>query len=88
MIRNFTTGATSRLGNISVSTNNFVIAGDGQAAWFHRADGRLVREDLAGGQALVASGQHAWIDSRSGASVAGAFNRLYGGGFGPAGNRG
>jgi uncharacterized protein (TIGR03437 family) len=81
VIHDYASGATTLIGTMLPSRNNFTITGDGKAAWLHRVDGRLVRIAIDSLVATETTGRHAWFAQREGAPVFGSYNHLFGGGF-------
>ena len=81
VVQDFTTGNTTVVAQILSSSGNLVISGNGQWAWVHRVDGKLVRVAIDTLQAIEVPGRHVWISQQEGAPVPGSYNHLYGGGF-------
>jgi len=81
VVHDYGSGATTVIGIMLPSRNNFTITGDGKAAWLHRDDGRLVRIAIDSLVATETPGRHAWFAQREGAPVFGSYNHLFGGGF-------
>jgi uncharacterized protein (TIGR03437 family) len=79
VVHDYAAGTTTVLGQILASGGNFTITGDGNSAWIHRSDGRLVRIGIDTFTATDAGGRHAWVSQRKGAAVFGSYNHLFGG---------
>lgn len=83
VVHDFNTASATVIAQILPSADNLVISGDGNSAWVHRVDGRLVQIAIDGLRSTMAPGTHAWMTQQDGAPVPGSFNHVYGEGFAP-----